>query len=49
MFRMMGLTLERKREKLRGLQEEKKTRLTTKVSLKERTRWKKEQIDQMHQ
>lgn len=42
MFQMLGLSIERKKAKLQGMQMDKINRLMTKVTLKERSRIKKE-------
>ena len=41
MFRLLGLTIDRKKEKLQGIYDEKVNRMLTKVTLKERTKLKK--------
>lgn len=41
MFKMLGLTIERKQEKLTSAYEEKMQRMMTKISLKEKSKLKK--------
>lgn len=48
MFRLLGLTIERKKEKLQGIYDEKVNRMLTKVTLKERTKMKKAQMDEFN-
>ena len=46
MFRMLGLSLERKKEKLKGIEEEKLSRLlASKMTLREKMIHKKESLD----
>jgi tubulin polyglutamylase TTLL6/13 len=46
MFRMLGLSVERKREKLQDRYEEKVNRMTNKLSLKEKNKLKKQMIEE---
>ena len=46
MFRMLGLSVERKREKLQDRYEDKVNRMTTKLSLKEKNKLKKQMIEE---
>ena len=46
MFGMLGLTIERKREKLQDRYEDKVNRMTTKLSLKEKNKLKKQMIEE---
>lgn len=46
MFGMLGLTIERKREKLQERYEDKVNRITSKLSLKEKTKLKKQMIEE---
>ena len=46
MFGMLGLSIERKREKLQDRYEDKVNRMTTKLSLKEKNKLKKQMIEE---
>jgi len=46
MFGMLGLSIERKREKLQDRYEDKINRITSKLSLKEKTKLKKQMIEE---
>jgi hypothetical protein len=46
MFGMLGLSIERKREKLQDRYDDKVNRMTTKLSLKEKNKLKKQIIEE---
>ncbi len=46
MFGLLGLSIDRKREKLQDRYEDKVNRMTTKLSLKEKNRLKKQMIEE---
>ena len=48
MFGLLGLNIERKREKLQGIYDEKVNRMMSKITLKERTRQRKLNLDEFN-
>jgi hypothetical protein len=46
MFGLLGLTIDRKREKLQERYEDKVNRMTTKLSLKEKNKLKKQMVEE---
>jgi uncharacterized membrane protein YgaE (UPF0421/DUF939 family) len=46
MFGLLGLTIDRKREKLQDRYEDKVNRMTTKLSLKEKNKLKKQMVEE---
>jgi hypothetical protein len=46
MFGLLGLTIDRKREKLQDRYEDKVNRMTTKLSLKEKNKLKRQMVEE---